>query len=135
MPSRPAAESLRPRVVSLCFLPKTDPAFLEILPKNFDNYVNKKLIVDILRHKYYNTVTKQSYVNRKGLYAVKVFGFKFLVTALFLLIALFAAGFSAQASPNANAQSEVASVQQTAEADTLGSGFVLTFDAEGCIPA
>jgi hypothetical protein len=74
-------------------------------------------------------------VNRKGLYAVKVFGFKFLVTALFLLIALFAAGFSAQASPNAYAQSEVASVQQTAEADTLGSGFVLTFDAEGCIPA
>ena len=54
---------------------------------------------------------------------------------LFLLIALFAAGFTAKASPRAFGQQEVAAVQRSAASDSLGGGFVLTYDAEGRIPA
>ena len=73
-------------------------------------------------------------MNRKGPYAVKVFRFKFLVTALFLLVALFAAGFTAKASPRAFAQPEVVSAAQSDNADTLGSGFVLQFETDGFLP-
>ena len=66
---------------------------------------------------------------------MKVFRFKFIVTMLFLLVALFAAGFTAKASPRAFGQQEVAAVQRSAASDSLGGGFVLTYDAEGRIPA
>ena len=65
---------------------------------------------------------------------MKVFRFKFLVTALFLLVALFAAGFTAKTSPRAFAQPEVAAVEQRAETESLGSGYVLQFETDGFLP-
>lgn len=66
---------------------------------------------------------------------MKVFKFKFLTTALFLLLALFAAGFAGNAEPDTFAQPETVSVQQTVEDESFGDGFVLLYEADGMIPA
>lgn len=66
---------------------------------------------------------------------MKVLRFKIVTTMLFLLLSLFAAGFAGSAAPNVSAQPETASVQQPAEADSLGDGFVMLYEADGTIPS
>ena len=78
-------------------------------------------------------VTKRDYVNRKEIASVKVLNFKFVTTALFLILTLFVAGFAGNAAPNVFAQPETVSVQQATESDSLGGGFVMSFDADGTI--
>ena len=66
---------------------------------------------------------------------MKVFFFKFVTTALFLLLTLFAAGFAGSAAPDVFAQPETVSVQQTLASDSLGGGFETFFEADGMIPS
>lgn len=66
---------------------------------------------------------------------MKVLNFKFVTTALFLILTLFVAGFAGNAAPNVSAQPETVSVQQTVEADSLGDSFVMLYDTDGTIPS
>ena len=66
---------------------------------------------------------------------MKILNFKFVTTALFLLLALFAAGFTAQSAPDTLARSETVSVQQAAEGDSLGDGFCIVSETDAVIPS
>ena len=65
---------------------------------------------------------------------MKILNFKFVTTALFLLLALFAAGFTAKNVAGPIPQTEIVSVQQTVTNESLGDGFALSFEADAALP-
>lgn len=63
------------------------------------------------------------------------FRFKIVTTALFLLLTLFAAGFTAFSASYSFAQPETISAQQNAAEDSLGDGFWMLCEDDGMIPS
>ena len=61
------------------------------------------------------------------------FRFKIVTTALFLLLTLFAAGFSAVSSSYSFVQPETIAAQQNTGDDSLGDGFWMLCEDDGMI--